>query len=71
MVLLGVAPALAALTVIGAGVRAWHGTAGHLYLALAWAVPPLLVLTPPFTTRGRTALVAFAIMLLCAIGSRL
>ena len=71
MTLLGVALAPAALTAIGAAARAWHGTAGHLYLALAWGVAPLLVLTPPFTVRGRMALVAFAIVLLCATGSKL
>ena len=71
MTLLTLMPALAMLTCIGATVRAWHGTAGHLYLALAWGMPPLLVLTPPFTARGRMALVAFAIVLLCATGSKL
>jgi hypothetical protein len=34
-------------------------------------MPPVLMLTPPFTARGRMALVAFAIMLLCATGSKL
>jgi hypothetical protein len=71
MTLLSVTPALALLTGIGAAVNAWHGTAGHLYLALAWGTPPVLMLTPPFTARGRMALVAFAIMLLCATGSKL
>ena len=71
MTLLSVTPALALLTGIGAAVRAWHGTAGHLYLALAWGTAPVLMLTPPFTARGRMALVAFAIVLLCATGSKL
>lgn len=71
MTLLVMMPAPAMLTCIGAAAGAWHGTAGHLYLALAWGMPPLLVLTPPFTARGRMALVAFAIMLLCATGSKL
>jgi hypothetical protein len=71
MTLLSVTPALALLTGVGAAVRAWHGTAGHLYLALAWGAPPVLMLTPPFTARGRMALVAFAIVLLCATGSKL
>jgi len=71
LVLLGIAFAPAAVTAAGALAGAWHGTAGHLYLALAWGMPPLLVLTPPFTARGRMALVAFVIMLLCATGSKL
>jgi hypothetical protein len=71
MALLSVTPALAMLAAIGAAAGAWHGTAGHLYLALAWGAPPVLMLTPPFTARGRMALVAFAIVLLCATGSKL
>jgi hypothetical protein len=71
MALLSVMPALALLTAIGAAAGAWRSTAGHLYLALAWGVPPVLMLTPPFTARGRMALVAFAIVLLCATGSKL
>jgi hypothetical protein len=71
MTLLTMTPALAAMTAIGAAAGAWHGTAGHLYLALAWGVAPVLMLTPPFTARGRMALVAFAIVLLCAFGSKL
>jgi hypothetical protein len=71
LVLLGIALAPAAITLLGAAAGAWHGRAGHLYLALAWGMPPLLVLTPPFTARGRMALVAFAIVLLCATGSKL
>jgi hypothetical protein len=38
-------------------------------LSLAWATLPLLAATPAFTPRGRVALLAFAIMLLCATGS--
>jgi hypothetical protein len=71
LVLLTIALAPAAVTATGAAAGAWHGRAGHLYLLLAWGVPPLLVLTPPFTARGRMALVAFAIVLLCATGSKL
>jgi len=71
LVLLGIALAPAAVTATGAAAGAWHGRAGHLYLLLAWGMPPLLVLTPPFTARGRMALVAFAIVLLCATGSKL
>jgi hypothetical protein len=71
MVLLGSALAPAGITAAGAAAGAWHGRAGHLYLLLAWGAPPLLVLTPPFTARGRMALVAFAIVLLCATGSQL
>ena len=71
LVLLGIALAPAAVTAAGALAGAWHGTAGRLYLLLAWAMPPLLVLTPPFTARGRMALVAFLIVLLCATGSKL
>lgn len=71
MTLLGVAPAPAILTGIGMAARAWEHTAGHLYLLLAWGAAPLLMLTPPFTARGRMALVAFVIMLLCATGSKL
>ncbi|WP_322402412.1 hypothetical protein [Massilia luteola] len=71
MTLLILTPALAVLTCMGAAAGAWHGTAAHLFLALAWGIAPLLVLTPPFTARGRMALVAFAIMLLCATGSKL
>jgi hypothetical protein len=71
LVLLGIALAPATVTIAGAAAGTWHGKAGHLYLLLAWGVPPLLVLTPPFTARGRMALVAFAIVLLCATGSQL
>jgi len=61
---------LAALTVAGLAAQAWGHTAGRLYLALAWTVAPLLVCTPALTPRGRMGLVAFSIMLLCAIGSK-
>lgn len=70
MLLLGLATAPAAITVAGSAAHAWTHTAGRAYLALAWTVAPLLVLTPPFTARGRMALVALAIMLLCATGSQ-
>jgi hypothetical protein len=58
------------LTVTGLAAQAWHGTAGRLYLALAWIIPPLLAATPPFTPRGRMALLAFSIVVLCALGSK-
>jgi len=58
------------LTVAGLAAQAWGHPAGRLYLALAWSVAPLLVMTPSFTPRGRMGLVAFSIMLLCAIGSK-
>jgi hypothetical protein len=66
------APALLAVGVLsaaGTAAQAWSGTAGRFYLALAWATLPLLAATPAFTPRGRVALLAFAIMLLCATGS--
>jgi hypothetical protein len=66
------APALLAVGVLsaaGMAAHAWHGTAGRFYLALAWTMIPLLAATPPFTPRGRMALLAFSIMLLCATGS--
>jgi hypothetical protein len=58
-----------ALLLVAAG-GAWHGTAARLWLLLAGATPPLLVLTPPFTARGRMALVASCIVVLCAVGSK-
>jgi hypothetical protein len=67
------APAVLALGVLasaGLAMQAWHGTAGKLYLAVAWIVPPLLAATPPFTPRGRMALVAMSIVVLCALGSK-
>lgn len=62
--------ALGVLSAAGVAAQAWHGTAGRLYLALAWLILPLLAATPPFTPRGRTALLAFSIMVLCATGSK-
>jgi hypothetical protein len=67
------APALLAVSVLavaGLAAQAWQGTAGRCYLALAWIIPPLLGATPPFTPRGRVALLAFSLMLLCALGSK-
>jgi hypothetical protein len=69
MLLVGAAAPLAVLTGAGHVANAWVAVAGRIYLALAWAMPPLLVLTPTFTPRGRMALVALALMLLCATGS--
>jgi len=67
------APALLALSVLsvsGLALQAWRSGAGQLYLALACLTPPLLAATPPFTPRGRMALAGLAIMLLCAVGSK-
>jgi hypothetical protein len=61
--------AVGVLSAAGTAAQAWSGTAGRFYLALAWATLPLLAATPAFTPRGRVALLAFAIMLLCATGS--
>jgi hypothetical protein len=61
---------LAFLTGAGLAAQAWTHTAGRAWLALAWSVPLLLVLTPPFTPRGRMALVAFYMVTLCATGSK-
>lgn len=60
------------LVVTGAGLAAgaWTHTAGYAWLALAWSMAPLLVCTPPFTARGRMALVAFFMLVLCATGSK-
>jgi hypothetical protein len=66
------APALLALGVLsaaGMAAHAWNGRAGRFYLCLAWIALPLLAATPPFTPRGRMALLAFSIMLLCALGT--
>ncbi|WP_323142568.1 hypothetical protein [Massilia phyllosphaerae] len=65
------APPLLALTAGGLAAGAWTHTAGYAWLALAWMVAPLLVCTPPFTPRGRMALVAFFMLVLCATGSRI
>ena len=64
--------ALPLLVVAGAGLaaRAWTHTAGRLWLALAWLVAPLLVCTRPLTPRGRMALVALSMLVLCATGSK-
>jgi hypothetical protein len=61
---------LLVLTGAGLAAQAWAHTAGRVWLALAWAVAPLLVCTPPFTPRGRIALVALSILVLCATGSK-
>jgi hypothetical protein len=71
---MALAPAVLAVSVLsaaGLAAQAWHGTAGRLYLALAWLTPPLLLATPPFTPRGRMALLAFSIIMLCATGSKI
>jgi len=68
--LAGLAPALLALSAAGSAAGAWTHTAGYAWLALAWTMAPLLVCTPPFTARGRMALVAFFMLMLCATGSR-
>jgi hypothetical protein len=71
---IALAPALLAVSVLsaaGLAAQAWHGTAGRLHLALAWGIPPLLAATPPFTPRGRMALLAFSITMLCATGSKI
>jgi hypothetical protein len=69
MLLLGAVLPLAVLAAAGLAARAWDHGAGRVYLALACATPPLLVLSPSFTARGRMALVAFVLMILCATGS--
>lgn len=69
MLLAGAVLPLAVLAAAGLAARAWDHTAGRIYLALACAAAPLLVLSPPFTARGRMALVAFILMILCATGS--
>lgn len=70
VLLLAFVPFLLALAAGAAAAGAWHGRAGRLWLLLACATPALLVLTPPFTARGRMALVACCIMVLCAVGSK-
>jgi len=69
--LAALALALLALTAGGLAAGAWTHTAGYAWLALAWMVAPLLVCTPPFTPRGRMALVALCMLLLCATGSKI
>ena len=69
--LAGLALPLLALTAGGLAAGAWTHTAGYAWLALAWIMAPLLVCTPPFTPRGRMALVALCMLLLCATGSRI
>ena len=72
VLLLTLAIVLAVLAGAGAAAGAWHGGAGKLWLwlLLACLCPALLVLTPPFTARGRMALVALCMMMLCAVGSK-
>jgi hypothetical protein len=69
--LAGLALPLLALTAGGLAASAWTHTAGHAWLALAWITAPLLVCTPPFTPRGRMALVALCMLVLCATGSKI
>jgi hypothetical protein len=69
MLLLGAIVPLALIAGLGHAAHAWDRSAGRVYLALACAMPPLLALTPTFTPRGRMALVALVLMLLCATGS--
>ena len=69
MVLPAAIPPLALLVAGGMAAHAWTHTAGRAYLALACCTPPLLVFTPPFTARGRVALVALLFMILSATGS--
>jgi len=61
---------LLAVTAAGIAAGAWTHTAAYAWLALAWIMAPLLVCTPPFTARGRMALVAFFMLVLCATGSK-
>lgn len=58
-------------TAAGLAAGAWTHTAGRAWLGLAWIVAPLLVCTPPFTPRGRMALVALFMLVLCATGSQI
>jgi hypothetical protein len=69
MLLAGSLLPLAVLAAAGLAAHAWDHRAGRVYLALACVTPPLLVLTPPFTARGRMALAAFVLMMMCATGS--
>lgn len=68
--LAGLALPLLALGAAGLAAGAWTHTAAYVWLALAWGMAPLLVCTPPFTARGRMALVAFFMLMLCATGSK-
>ncbi|WP_296953224.1 hypothetical protein [uncultured Massilia sp.] len=70
LLLLALAAVLSVAGVAGAARGAWHGGAGRLWLLLACLAPALLVLTPPLTARGRMALVALCIVVLCAVGSK-
>jgi len=68
--LAGLSLPLLALGAAGLAAGAWPHTAGTAWLALAWTAAPLLVCTPPFTPRGRMALVALFMLVLCATGSK-
>ncbi len=70
LLLLALAILPCAFGAVGAALGAWDGAAGRLWLLLACVSPALLVLTPPFTARGRMALVALCIVVLCAVGSK-
>jgi hypothetical protein len=69
--LAGLAVPLMLMSGAGIAAGAWTHTAGRAWLALAWSMAPLLLCTPPFTPRGRMALVAFFMLVLCATGSRI
>jgi hypothetical protein len=66
-----VALVLLFLWLAGTGLHAWQHAAGRWYLALACLAQLLLVAVPAFTPRARVALVAFAILLLTAVGSEI
>jgi hypothetical protein len=68
--LAGLALVLLVPTAAGLAAGAWERTAGRAWLALAWIMAPLLVCTPPLTARGRMALVALWMLVLCATGSK-
>ena len=68
------APALLVMLVLawtGAAHGLWSHRAGHLYLALGFAAPLVLVAAPVSNQRARVALVAIEILLLTAVGSEL